>query len=468
VIPAVIAGRRSPGQPERLSPLDAAFLAVEDHDPNASVAMGLLVVLEGSVPGADEIDAVVSARVTQIPRLRQVVRRSWWDLEAPRWVEDPSFDLTRHVRRAAVPGPGGDDELTELVARLMESRLDRARPLWELWVIEGVGDGGWALLVKGHHCLADGLTGLAMFRDLLADRVDGVDRLPDQAGLKASVRRPSTVLGLPRLLTGAVASARGLLAYAGDLLPLRASGLAGPVGQGRRFRTFDLPLDAVRGTAHAHAVTINDLVLAGVTAGLREALLGAGADPARVTVRSLVPVAVGAPDAARGPGNRLSMLLPRLPVEVADPVARLREVELSVSRARADHEVEAGAVLTAAAAGQPYAATAWLVDLLTRRPQLSVAAVTTNVRGPAAPVAVLGHRVARMIPYVGLGMGLRLGVAVLSYDNRLAFGISADDDLRDELDAVVAGLQSSIRELEVGWRDGAEQVLQQDAPGWNG
>jgi diacylglycerol O-acyltransferase len=363
-------------------------------------------------------------------------------------VEHPSFDLSYHLRRVAVPSPGTDGALSALVGHLMESRLDRGRPLWELWTIEGLSGGRWAVLVKGHHCLADGMAGLTVFSRILVDGVDRPPSPPEQGTREA--RRPSVAQLLPRRFSQAVSVVRGLASYAGDLLPLRPSGLAGPVGHSRRFSTFDIPLGAVRAAAHAHGVKINDVVLAGVTAGLREALLNAGTDPASVTVRTLVPVAVSSPDRAGGLGNRLSMLLPRLPVEVEDPVACLREVQRSVQRARADHEIEAGAILTAAAAGQPYGTTAWLVDLLTRLPQLSVAAVTTNVRGPAEPLTVLGRRVVRMIPYVGLGMGLRVGVAVLSYDDRLAFGVSADYDLPGALDGVVTGLRGSIIELVGG------------------
>lgn len=448
--PLAVHGVDSAGQGERLSPLDAAFLAVEDHDPNASVAMGLLVVLEGAPPTEAELLHMLRVRVVDIPRLRQVVRRSWWELEAPRWVEHSAFDVSSHLRRAAVPSPGGDEALTELVARLMEPRLDRGRPLWELWVIESLDDGRWALLVKGHHSMADGMAGLTVFAQLL---VDGVERPREPAEATHDEVRPSSVLRELRPLLGqTVSAARGVASYIEDLLPLRASGLAGPVGQARRFSTFDLPLEAVRAAAHLHAATINDVVLTGVTAGLRAALLGAGTDPRSVTVRTLVPVAVGAA-AVPGLGNRLSMLLPRLPVEVEDPVTRLEEVQRSVHRARAGHEVEAGALVTAAAAGQPFPTTAWLVDLLTRMPQFSVAAVTTNVRGPAEPVVVLGRRVARLIPYVGPAMGLRLGVAVLSYDGRLAFGVSSSCDVPGELEAVVEGLRGSIADLAASGGD---------------
>lgn len=161
---------------DRLSPLDAAFLEIEDADPHASLAIASVAVLEGQAPDRDKFAASVGPRLAAVPRTRQKIRRVPWDLGLPLWVDDPGFDLAYHLRRTALPAPGDDRALTDLVARIMAQRLDRERPLWESWVVEGLAGGRWAMLTKVHHCLVDGVAGTrlcsAVFDDSAPSDVD--------------------------------------------------------------------------------------------------------------------------------------------------------------------------------------------------------------------------------------------------------------------------------------------------------
>src|SRR5437764_7707241 len=149
--------------PSRLTPLDAAFLDAEDEDRHASMAIASVAVLDGPVPSHEDVLAAIAAKVPLVPRYRQKLRTVPLDLGRPLWIDDPAFDLRYHVRRTALPAPGGDGALCRLVARLMSQRLDRDRPLWECWVVEGLADGRWAVVSKVHHCMVDGVGGTNLY-----------------------------------------------------------------------------------------------------------------------------------------------------------------------------------------------------------------------------------------------------------------------------------------------------------------
>jgi diacylglycerol O-acyltransferase len=393
-----------------------------------------------------------------------------FELGAPVWADAPDLDLAYHFRRTAVAVPGDDDALNRLVARIMTQRLDRDRPLWECWVIEGLTGNRWAVLTKLHHCMADGVSGTQLYHAIFADTpapaavpvaealpgpVDLVlDALGDlatnavrQAGLLLdAVRSPA------RLVRGAAGFARGVAELARAVLPAAPSSLSGPIGTARRYHVARAPLPDIVRVAKAYGTTVNDVLLTAVSAGLRAVLLDRGERPDAHAVRTLVPVSVRAGDAADELDNRVSLLLPFLPVDIADPVEALAVVHREMAREKATGEAEAGRAITALAARGPFAPVSLAVRFASRLPQHSIVTVTTNVPGPRTPMHVLGRKVLELLPYVPIAVRLRLGVAVMTYCDQAVFGVTADfaalpdaGPLLSTIDRTLADLAASTR-----------------------
>ena len=427
---------------ERLSPLDAAFLDLEDSDRHASLAIASVAVVAGPPPTQDEFASAIGPRFAAIPRARQKVLRVPFDLAAPVWADDPDLDLAYHLRRTAVPAPGDDAALHRLVSRIMAQRLDRDRPLWENWVIEGLAGDRWAVLTKLHHCMADGVSGTGLYDALFTDRepprpppvpgpLPGPLRLVRDA-VGELVRNPVAQAGdlvgalrdPARLARGAGEFARGLAALADVVRPASTSSLSGPIGASRRYHVARAPLTDLVRIARANGTTVNDVVLTAITAGLRALLIARGERPTARAVRTLVPVSVR--DGARDLDNRVSLLLPFLPVEIPDPVAALAEVHRRLAHEKATGEAEAGRTLTTLAVREPFAPISLGIRLVARLPQHSIVTVTTNVPGPRAPLHVLGRRVLSILPYVPIAVRLRVGVAVMTYCDQAVFGVTSD------------------------------------------
>lgn len=449
---------------ERLSPLDAAFLDAEDADRHASLAIASVAVIEGPAPDQGELVRTIGARIAAIPRARQKVRRVPWDLAPPVWVDDPGFDPAYHFRRTALPTPGDDAALSRLVGRIMSQRLDRDRPLWESWVIEGLAAGRWAVLTKVHHCMADGVSGARLYGAIFSDSLESVvdyELAPEPSATRLLLgaladltRNPGEQLGLvlgalrspARLARGAAGLARGLADLAGVVRPAAPSSLSGPIGQQRRYGLARASLPDVIRVGHAFGVTVNDVVLTAISGAFRKLLLHRGERPAADTVRTLVPVSI------RAAGddtldNRISLLLPFLPVDLDDPVETLSVVHTRLAEAKAAGEAEAGASITALAAHEPFGAVSLALRLAFRLPQRTIVTVTTNVPGPQEPLSVLGRRVIELLPYVPIAIRMRIGVAVLSYCDRLDFGITADYDGAPDVDLLAAAIQDSVADL---------------------
>lgn len=320
---------------EQLNTLDASFLMAEDSDRNVSLAIGAIAVIDGASPNYEEFKAVLAERVQSIPRCTQMLRMQLFDARAPQWVKDPAFDVNRHVRRIAVPRPGDDTELFRVVADVLERRLDRDRPLWECWVIEGLKGKRWAILMKVHHCMADGISATRILARL-CDEFDG-DVFARPAGAKRGKRRPHlmpvpenpprtsplgslwrTATGITDTVTRTVGGATEIAT--GLMRPTAGSSLVGPVTSMRRYRAVRVPLADVEHVCHKFDVTVNDVALAAITEGFRSVMLHRGEQPRSDSLRTLVPVSVRSPDTADQSGNKISMLLPYLPVDQDDPL----------------------------------------------------------------------------------------------------------------------------------------------------
>ncbi len=447
---------------EHLTLLDAGFLMAEDSDRHVSLAIGAVAIVDGRPPAQDRFKAVLRERISSVPRCTQVLRKRRFDIGAPQWVDDPGFDLSHHLRRVALPRPGGDAELFETVARVLERRLDRDHPLWECWVIEGLECNRWAILMRIHHCVADGISAT----NILTGLCDVGQRPKATASSKRTPAPRGSGLSIPGLdplrwaedlwqasagLTNTAAHAvAGAAEIAADLLgpATGSSPLTGPVSTMRRYTAVRVPRTVVDDVCRKFEVTLNDVALSVITTGFREVLLSRGEEPLADSLRALVPASSRPAGAVDKPGNRFSLMLPQLPVDHNNPVERLRAVHSRLTRVKHGGARQAGNILVSAAGYIPYMASAWAIRLLTRLPQRGIVALTTNVPGPDHRLQMMGHPVVCVLPIPPIALRLRIGVAALSYADELAFGITADYDAAPDVDELVKGIELEMARLE--------------------
>ena len=441
--------------------LDAGFLEAEDSDRHISLAIGALSVVAGPMPDFDALVSGLAERILSVPRFKQVLRTQPLDLGAPQWVDDTKLDISHHVRRAALPRPGDDAALFRWVAEVMERRLDRDRPLWECWLVDGLPYNRWAILMKIHHCMADGIAATHLLAQLCDDAEGGTFATKIRAARESTrggLRLPTLSLNPIEWVTGAwhtslglaTASAQiaqGAIDIVGGLLRPAPSPLTGPVTNMRRYAGVEVSLADVARVCERFEVTVNDVALAAITDSFRTILTRRGEEPKRNSLPTLVPVSVRSNDAADKSDNRVSVMLPYLPVEQADPVQQLRTVHRRLAKAKASGQRQAGSVFVSAASAMPFALTAWTVRALTRLPQRGVVTLATNVPGPRKRLRVMGREVIRLLPVPPIGLQLRIVIAVLSYADHLVFGITADYDGAPDVDELAAGIQSAVTRL---------------------
>ncbi|WP_121255203.1 WS/DGAT/MGAT family O-acyltransferase [Nocardioides ferulae] len=454
---------------DRLTPLSAAFLQAEDVDEAASLAIGSFAVFEGPAPSFEELLQAIASRLSMVPRYRQRLRRVPFDLTPPAWVDDEEFDLANHVHQTALPQPGGDAQIADLIGQVMSWRMERERPLWEFWFVTGLTEGRWGVLSKVHHALADGVSGTDLYRlflDLTPEPTtvppDTWTPAPAEPGWRFAARAVGDLGGSPWRLASAgvtalrtprrsaaslVRNVRGLASISGAALPVAGSSLVGPLHGGRHYAWTQADLDQLREVRSRLGGTVNDVALAAVSGGFRVLLLSRGERPSAHSLRSLVPVSTHRPDDVSEPDNRVSLLLPWLPVDVADPVERLELVRSRVRTLRERGEVEAGSSVMTTAELSPFPPVAAGVRLGFRFPQRHLATVTTNVPGPRQPLYCLGRQVVQMLPYVPIADRLRIGVAMFSYCSTLTFGLTGDLGSTPDLEVLAEGISASLAEL---------------------
>ncbi|MGR6584981.1 wax ester/triacylglycerol synthase family O-acyltransferase (plasmid) [Rhodococcus qingshengii] len=440
---------------DKLTPLDAAFLEVEDSDRHANLSIGAVVVAEGPTPTDDDLIERLSTRIRSLPHAADRIHAIPLDLAAPTWVPDPNFDPARHFTRIGVPRPGRMHDLTDTVAWIMSERLDRDRPLWQCWLIEGLEDGRWAILVKAHHSLMDGVTGARLF-DVLFDEPLTSGPPTDKEAPKEPESLYGKMIGLycstlrapQRLARRSVRIAEGTAQLASDLLIPSANGsLNGPIGHQRRYGTAQVRMHDVRTICSAFDVTVNDVALACVTSSLRSLLLHRKEDISRHAVRTLVPVSVRASNTATSFHNQVSLMLPFLPVDIVDPLDRLQTIHRRLSRHKNGGESGSGQTITAAAQYAPFMSSAWFIRLAMRFPQRSIVTVVTDIPGPTEKGRLLGREIIGIYPYVPIAVRLRLGFAILSYHDQLAFGITADYDSVSEVQLLSSSMEQEVDSL---------------------
>lgn len=440
---------------ERLTTLDTGFLEAENSDEHVSLAIGAVAVLAGPMPDRESLASTLATRIGRCPRLTQRPRRQRFDLGAPEWVDDDDFDLARHVRRVGAPTPGGDHELYELAAQVMSWRLDRSRPLWELWIVDGLADNRWAMLIKIHHCIADGIAATKMLAALCdddpanphTDRRAGPDRTEHTGADDGWLWPIINPINWPGLLRGAAHTAAGGAGMAAGLLRSTPSPLNGPLTDLRRYNAAHASITDVKYICRVYGVTINDVALAALAESYRTTLLRRGQNPTADSLRTLVPVSTRTDDALDDTDNRISAMLPYLPVDEDNPIRRLQLVSARMSRTKSTGQGQAGNLALSAANLVPFTLTSWALRLLTRLPQRGIAALATNVAGPQKPLQMLGRSVTTVLPMPPLAMQLRAGVAIFSYTDQLTIGITTDFDATPNADELAHGIETAITRL---------------------
>jgi WS/DGAT/MGAT family acyltransferase len=454
--------------PDRLSGLDSSFLHLE-HD-SAHMHVAGVTIFEGPAPSYDElVDAIVS-RLHLVPRYRQ--RLAFVPLEQgrPVWVDDPHFNPTYHVRHTALPRPGGAEELKRLAGRAFSQALDRSKPLWEIWLVEGVEDGRFALLSKTHHALVDGISGVDIATVLFDTSPDpmpvappehewvprplpsGAQLLADSLLERATVpgeiaRGVRAALRGPRQVAGAVGEALvgvGAMAWAG-LNPAPPSPFNVHIGPHRRFTWVHADLNEFKAIKNALGGTVNDVVLAVVAGALGRYMRLHGEPTEDVVLKAMVPVSVRAEVERGALGNKVSAMWAPLPVGMTDPVQRLLRIRREMDGIKDSGQAVGAQVLTQLTGFAPPTIVAQAARLQSRQRFFNL--VVTNVPGPQMPLYMLGRELEEIVPMVPLAKNTALGIAIMSYNGALSFGLTADYDALPDVETLADELRSSIEEL---------------------
>ncbi|MFL5821686.1 MAG: WS/DGAT/MGAT family O-acyltransferase [Solirubrobacteraceae bacterium] len=451
---------------DRLTPLDASFLHLEDGSSHMHV--GAVMIFEGEPPPYDDFVSFVGSRLDLVPRYRQKLAPIPLGQGRPKWVDDPVFDVRFHVRATALPRPGTEYELQVLTARVFSQPLTRQRPLWELWLVEGLEGGRFAVVSKTHHALVDGISGLDLLSVLFSSEEEPADAdsgpwrprpspagvallaeaLLERATMPAELVRPAlALLRRPRRVAGRaleLAVGLGAMAWAG-LSPAPPSPYNRPIGGDRRFAWVRAGLEEMKAIKNELGGTVNDVVLTVVTRALRRDLERRGWETDGLELKAFVPISVRAEDERVETGNRVSGMIVPLPVSCEHPATCLRRIS-GVTRQIKDSGQAVGAQALTELAGFAPPNLLDQAARLTAR-QRFVNLVVTNVPGPQDALSFEGRQLEDIFPMVPLGKNLALGVAIVSYNGGMHFGLSADFEALPELDALAGDFEAALTEL---------------------
>lgn len=458
---------------DRLTAIDAAFLEMES--PTQHMHVGGLFLFEPSSTGSFDFQKflrLVRSRLHLIPRYRQKLAFMPLNLANPIWVDDANFDLSYHVRHAALPRPGTMDQLTEFAARILSRPLDRDKPLWEVYVIEGLEDGRFAVLGKNHHAQIDGIAGLDIAQVLFDVSPEVPDQFPPPeswepeeppsgysllwSGVQAALASPvaSTVGRLQRAVTNPTTSlakaarvGQGLLGVARANLtrPAPKSLLNRPPGVSRRIAVQPIPLDEVKRVKNAFGTTVNDVVLAMVGDAVGRYLRRRGARTDGVRLRVMVPVSVRAESADGNLGNQVTSVFVDLPVGAMDPIERLEYCSANMRGVKQSHHALGADFLVGLTEFAPPTIHAMASRLAASSRLFNF--VVTNVPGPQIPIYCLGARLQGAYPFIPLVATQAIAVGVTSIDGIMSFGFTADYDAVPDVGEFPGLLRSSLDDL---------------------
>jgi diacylglycerol O-acyltransferase len=453
---------------DRLTATDASFLAQEG--PTSHMHIGAVTIFEGPVPDFAELCDLLRGRLHLVPRYRQKLATPPLGTGRPLWVDDPTFNLEYHLRQTALPEPGSEEQLLNLTSRVFSQQLDRTKPLWEMWVVEGLAGGRFALISKTHHALIDGISGVDL-ATVLFD-LDRVPRRVDHSGAPWAPHPEPTgaellakgVEGLIRtglrLAEGAVSAAahpertlaggREALEGVGEVAwaaanPAPATPLNVEIGPHRRFAAIRNDLADFRAVKDAFGTTVNDVVLAVVAGALRDWLHSRGVRTEGLELRALVPVSIRTADEQGQLGNRLAAMRGPLPVYIADPIARLNAVRDAMNGLKESKQAIGAEVLASVQSFAPptILAQASRLNFSTRLFNM----IVTNVPGPQLPLYVCGREMLDVFPVAFLPKRHGLAVAIMSYNGSVNFGLLGDLDALPDVDVIAEGVRHHLGEL---------------------
>src|SRR5215217_2053682 len=465
---------------DRLSAVDAGFLAQEK--PNTHMHIGALALFEGAPPALDEFLGHIESRLHLVPRYRQKLATPPFETGRPLWVDDPTFNLAYHVRHSALPPPGAEEALLDLCGRIFSQRLDRSKPLWELWLVEGrerSGDegsargrsGGFALISKTHHALVDGISGVDLSTVLFDLEPEGPGGDGDVPAPWIPHREPSRaelaargVQGAVRAVAGVATGAVGAVSRPGEAID-RAREVAAGIGEvawtalnapldtpfnvapgpHRRIRIVRAELDELKQVKDAFGTTVNDVVLAIVTGALSYFLQSRGRRTEGVELKVAIPVSVRSDDQRGALGNQLTQVMAPLPVFLDDPIARLQYVKQAMDGLKESRQALAASAIASLQGFAP-------PTLHAQASRLNFAGrffnlLVTNVPGPQLPLYVLGRKLKEIFPIPFLAGERALAIAIISYDGKVGVGLLGDYDALPDLDVVAEGIEASLAQL---------------------
>jgi diacylglycerol O-acyltransferase / wax synthase len=451
-----------------LTAIDASFLHQEGQ--NSHMHVGAVTIFEGPPPEFEEFLDTLRERLHLVPRYRQRLQEAPLQTGRPIWIDDPTFNLEYHVRQTALPEPGSEEQLTRLTARIFSQQLDRSKPLWETWLVEGLDGGRFALISKTHHSLIDGIAGVDLAQvlfdltpvpqeiphpdeawqparepnaiELLADGVSGLAK----AGLGVAAR----ALGAATRPTESIQELREAAEGLGEIVwagmnPAPETPLNVEIGPHRRFVGVRNELEDFRTIKKAFGGTVNDVVLTVVSGALRDWLQSRGVRTEGLELRALVPVSIRGSHEQGQLGNRIAVMRGPLPVYIEDPVARLQAVRQAMGELKESKQAVGAEVLAGVQNFAPptILAQASRLNFSTRLFNL----IVTNVPGPQFPLYVRGRELEDVFPVAFLPENHALAVAIMSYNGRINFGLLGDYDALPDIGRIGDGIEASLAEL---------------------
>ena len=423
------------------------------------------IVFEGAAPSHGEFRDHIASRLHLVPRFRQKLRFVPFDQGRPVWVDDPYLNLDYHVRHTALPAPGSEEQLRNLAARIFSQQLDRTKPLWELWLVEGLEGDRFAIVGKSHHALVDGVSGVDI-TTVLFDLEPEPPELPvrppkwaprpeptDLQLLGEALRERATspreiVRGFRAVLRGPRQVLRGI----GATSKMIGAGMAAPstpfnveIGPHRRLAFVRTDLDLLKRVKDEHGGTVNDVVLSVVAGALGNYLRARGHDTEDLEMRAMVPVSVRAEEEHGALGNRISAMMAPLPVGCEDPVERLRLITETMGDLKGSGQAVGAEILTKITDFAPPTIASQAARLQPAQRFFNL--VVTNVPGPQFPLYVLGRKMESIFPMVPLARRQALCVGIMSYDGEVDFGLVGDYDAMADLDSFALDLEGAMEEI---------------------
>ncbi|HEV7615953.1 MAG TPA: wax ester/triacylglycerol synthase family O-acyltransferase [Solirubrobacterales bacterium] len=447
---------------ERLTGLDTSFLHMERAGAHMHVAS--VSVFEGPAPAHSEFRDHIGSRLHLVPRFRQKLRFVPFDQGRPVWVDDPHLNLEYHVRQTALPAPGSDEQLRNLAARIFSQQLDRSKPLWELWLVEGLEGGRFAIVGKSHHALVDGVSGVditTVLFDLDAEPQGAASAAPPWLARpeptdlellgEAWRERLTSPKEIVRGVRAAFRGPRQVLRGVGATSKMIGAGMAAPssvfnveIGPHRRFAMAQADLADLKRVKDAHGGTVNDVILSIVAGTLGKYLRARGHDTEGLELRAMVPVSIRAEEEHGALGNRISAMMAALPVWSEDPVERLQIVSAEMGDLKTSGQAVGAEILTKLTDFAPGTIASQAARLQPAQRFFNL--VVTNVPGPQFPLYVLGRKMESIFPMVPLARRQALCVGIMSYNGQVNFGLIGDYDAMPDLESFALDLEATAAE----------------------